>query len=156
MRSGGRRTSLQERSSRDHQSVNPGSSYRYFFRIRAVLPSGSGSLSSSKFPHPDVQSEAGRGTKFSITLPITLAIIQALVIRVTGRTYCIPLNSVLESLVRLDEANASGGRMRPSYTEKLSFGGGYGREISAKVLGRAGPKAAADMETALGRRQHRT
>jgi two-component system chemotaxis sensor kinase CheA len=47
----------------------------------------------------DVQSQPDHGTKFSITLPITLAIIQALVIRVAGRTYCIPLNSVLESLI---------------------------------------------------------
>jgi two-component system chemotaxis sensor kinase CheA len=47
----------------------------------------------------DVQSEPGHGTKFSLTLPVTLAIIQALVIRVAGRTYCIPLNSVLESLI---------------------------------------------------------
>ena len=62
------------------------------------------------------------------------------------------IESVLESLVRLDETTAAGGRLRPSYTEKLSFGGGYGREISANVLGRAGPKAAADMEAALGRR----
>ena len=47
----------------------------------------------------DVQSQPDHGTKFSITLPITLAIIQALVIRVSGRTYCIPLNSVLESMI---------------------------------------------------------
>jgi two-component system chemotaxis sensor kinase CheA len=47
----------------------------------------------------DVSSEPGCRTKFAITLPITLAIIQALVIRVAGRTYCVPLNSVLESLL---------------------------------------------------------
>jgi two-component system chemotaxis sensor kinase CheA len=46
----------------------------------------------------DLQSTRGRGTQISITLPITLAIIQALVIRVAGRTYAVPLNSVLESL----------------------------------------------------------
>ncbi|MEO6953204.1 MAG: chemotaxis protein CheA [Polyangia bacterium] len=46
----------------------------------------------------DVTSERGQGTHFSIQLPVTLAIIQALVVRVAGRTYCIPLNSVLESL----------------------------------------------------------
>ena len=46
----------------------------------------------------DVESEPGLGTRITITLPITLAIIQALVIKATGRLFCIPLNSVLESL----------------------------------------------------------
>jgi two-component system, chemotaxis family, sensor kinase CheA len=47
----------------------------------------------------DVQSEPNIGTKFTITLPITLAIISALVVRVAGRTYCIPLTVVQEALV---------------------------------------------------------
>ncbi len=47
----------------------------------------------------DVSSTAGVGTEFVITLPITLAIIQALVIGTAGRTYAVPLNSVMESLV---------------------------------------------------------
>lgn len=47
----------------------------------------------------DVATELGRGTKFSITLPVTLAIIQALVIMSAGHTFCIPLNSVLESIM---------------------------------------------------------
>lgn len=47
----------------------------------------------------DVQTEMGKGTKFSITLPITLIIIKALVVRVGGETYAIPLNSVSESLM---------------------------------------------------------
>ena len=46
----------------------------------------------------DVSSEYGIGTKFTITLPITLAIISALVVRVAGRTYAIPLSSVQEAL----------------------------------------------------------
>ena len=46
----------------------------------------------------DVQSELGQGTRITITLPITLAIIQALVVRSAGRTFAMPLNSVLESL----------------------------------------------------------
>ena len=46
----------------------------------------------------DVASEPGVGTRFTITLPITLAIIQALIVRAAGRVYAIPLNSVLESL----------------------------------------------------------
>jgi two-component system chemotaxis sensor kinase CheA len=47
----------------------------------------------------DLSSEPGQGTRLSITLPITLAIIPALVIRAAGRTYAIPLNSVLESIL---------------------------------------------------------
>ncbi|HTN54008.1 MAG TPA: chemotaxis protein CheA [Anaeromyxobacter sp.] len=44
----------------------------------------------------DLQTEKGRGTRFEITLPVTLAIIRALVVSVVGRTYAVPLNSVLE------------------------------------------------------------
>ena len=47
----------------------------------------------------DVVTDVGRGSRFSITLPVTLAIIQALVIQSAGHTFCIPLNSVLESIM---------------------------------------------------------
>jgi len=47
----------------------------------------------------DVDTVLGKGTKFAITLPVTLAIIQALVIETAGHTFCIPLNSVLESIM---------------------------------------------------------
>ncbi|HEX9757421.1 MAG TPA: chemotaxis protein CheA [Nitrospiria bacterium] len=46
----------------------------------------------------DVESEFGIGTTFSITLPITLVIIQALIVKVEKEVFAIPLNSVLESL----------------------------------------------------------
>src|SRR5581483_1188213 len=42
----------------------------------------------------DVESVPGRGTKFSITLPITLAIIQAVIVRSARRVYALPLASV--------------------------------------------------------------
>jgi len=46
----------------------------------------------------DVISENGRGSTFRITLPITLAILQALIVRSAGERFAIPLTSVEESL----------------------------------------------------------
>jgi two-component system, chemotaxis family, sensor kinase CheA len=46
----------------------------------------------------DVESEKGKGSRVTITLPITLAIIKSLIISSSGRTYAIPITSVLESL----------------------------------------------------------
>ena len=45
----------------------------------------------------DVDSVAGQGTRFTIKLPLTLAIIQALLVRVVHELYAIPLDSVIES-----------------------------------------------------------
>jgi two-component system chemotaxis sensor kinase CheA len=45
----------------------------------------------------DVDSVAGAGTRFTIKLPLTLAIIQALLVRVVDELYAIPLDSVIES-----------------------------------------------------------
>jgi two-component system chemotaxis sensor kinase CheA len=47
----------------------------------------------------DLRSEVGKGTTFTITLPITLAIISALIIRVSRQTYAIPLANVQEALM---------------------------------------------------------
>ena len=44
-----------------------------------------------------VTSEHGKGTKFSIRLPLTLAIIQGLLVRVGKEVYSIPIASVIES-----------------------------------------------------------
>jgi len=46
----------------------------------------------------DVNSVAGEGTHFSITLPISLAIIQALIVRCHRSIFALPLASVLEIL----------------------------------------------------------
>jgi two-component system chemotaxis sensor kinase CheA len=45
-----------------------------------------------------VSSEKGKGTKFIIKLPLTLAIIQGLLVRVGSEIYSIPITSVIESL----------------------------------------------------------
>ena len=46
----------------------------------------------------DILSTPGEGTTFRIMLPITLAIIQALIVRTAGEQFAIPLTSVEESL----------------------------------------------------------
>jgi two-component system chemotaxis sensor kinase CheA len=46
----------------------------------------------------DIDSERGRGTRVTITLPITLAIIKALLITAAGRSYAVPIASVQETL----------------------------------------------------------
>src|SRR6185369_13523595 len=51
----------------------------------------------------DLQSEDGIGTKVTVTLPITLAIISALVVRLGDRLFAIPLANVQEAVV-LDPA----------------------------------------------------
>lgn len=45
-----------------------------------------------------IESELGQGSTFTISLPLTLAITQALMITVDGDTFAIPLNSVSETL----------------------------------------------------------
>ncbi|GHV28435.1 chemotaxis protein CheA [Spirochaetia bacterium] len=55
-----------------------------------------------------VTSEKGRGTKFLIKLPLTLAIIQGLLVRVGEEIYSIPITSVIESL-----------RIKPSEIQKI-------------------------------------
>jgi two-component system, chemotaxis family, sensor kinase CheA len=51
----------------------------------------------------EVETVPGVGTKFIIQLPLTLAIISVLLVEVSGRTYAVPLSSVVETL-RLDDA----------------------------------------------------
>ncbi len=46
----------------------------------------------------NVKSEEGKGTIFEITLPITLAIIQSLIVKINGIKFALPMSSVLETL----------------------------------------------------------
>lgn len=50
----------------------------------------------------NIESEVGHGTRFKMKLPLTLAIIQALLVEVSGEVLAIPLVSVIET-VRINE-----------------------------------------------------
>ncbi len=45
----------------------------------------------------DVESELGRGSTFRLTIPLTLAIIRALLLRVGGQTFALPTSSIEET-----------------------------------------------------------
>lgn len=58
----------------------------------------------------DIESCVGSGTTFTIKLPLTLAIISALMVEVAGETYAVPLSGVLESIqVDADQCHEMGG-----------------------------------------------
>lgn len=50
----------------------------------------------------DVETKQGKGTKFIIKLPLTLAIITGLLVRINGETYALPMSNVIE-IVRKPE-----------------------------------------------------
>jgi two-component system chemotaxis sensor kinase CheA len=59
----------------------------------------------------DIKSEMGKGSEIILRLPLTLAIIQSLMVEIEGETYSIPLSAVIETLrVRQDEFCSVGGR----------------------------------------------
>lgn len=47
----------------------------------------------------DMETDLGQGTKFIMTLPITMVIIKALIVKVGEETFAIPISSVSESLM---------------------------------------------------------
>lgn len=48
----------------------------------------------------EVDSSPGKGTRFTVALPLTLSIINALLIQCADETYAIPLNSIVETQLR--------------------------------------------------------
>jgi two-component system, chemotaxis family, sensor kinase CheA len=52
----------------------------------------------------EIHSELGKGTTFRLMVPLTLASIQALLFRVAGRLYAVPISSVIE-ITRLAESD---------------------------------------------------
>ena len=50
-----------------------------------------------------IHSEPGQGTRFSISLPLTLAVLDGMVVSVAGETLVVPLSSILETATLTDE-----------------------------------------------------
>ena len=45
-----------------------------------------------------VRSEFGRGTRFTVTLPLTLAILDGMIVRVGSENYIVPITSIIETM----------------------------------------------------------
>lgn len=45
-----------------------------------------------------IQSEMGKGSKFTIALPLTLAILDGMIVRVAEENYIIPINNIIETM----------------------------------------------------------
>lgn len=59
----------------------------------------------------DIKSVTGEGSEFILTLPLTLAIIQSLLVAVEKETYSVPISAVLETLrVKKEDFHIIGGR----------------------------------------------
>jgi two-component system chemotaxis sensor kinase CheA len=88
----------------------------------------------------DIDTTKGKGTSFRLTIPVTLAIIQALIVSAGSERYAVPLNSVIE-IIELDQAAVesteargvvtAGGRSVPAVRLSTFFGckGGSPREV---------------------------
>ncbi|HEY7887486.1 MAG TPA: chemotaxis protein CheA [Steroidobacteraceae bacterium] len=69
----------------------------------------------------EVKSESGRGSRITITLPLTLAIVDGQSVAVGTETYIVPLISIVESM----QLKASGVTRLSGHSEVLSFRGDY-------------------------------
>jgi two-component system chemotaxis sensor kinase CheA len=91
----------------------------------------------------DVETTPGQGSVFTLRLPLTLAIIRGLLVRVNGMVYVLPLGSVVETL-RIDPSEVQSVRQRevvvirgtttPLVHMKQVFQVGQGEDTEAESL----------------------
>lgn len=96
-----------------------------------------------------VESKSGKGTKVTIRLPLTLAIIQSLLVKVSDEIYAIPLSNI-EEIVKLEESEIrtigssevlySRGRVIPLYRLSEVLGLSYKNKCNFAVIVRTGGK----------------
>jgi len=88
----------------------------------------------------EVKSEVGKGSTFTIRLPLTLAIMDGQLIKVGSDTFIIPLVSIIESLqIKKSQLNAIAGKaelynLRADYIEVIRLYHAFGIEADNKEL----------------------
>ncbi len=112
----------------------------------------------------DIETEQGRGTRITLRLPLTLAIIQALMVGAGNEYYALPLSTVIEILkVRPSEVKKVDGRsvvytrgeVYPLVylTEVLGRGTGNGRGGYSVIVALGEKKVAVMVEKLLGQEE---
>jgi two-component system chemotaxis sensor kinase CheA len=109
----------------------------------------------------DMKTRAGVGTTFRMRLPITLAVAQALRVRVAGEDYAIPLTHVSEAVELTDVAGAGLGDMLAVRSGEIPLVrlrrvlqlGGEGREVAAVIAEIGDRRAALAVDELVGREQ---
>jgi len=91
-----------------------------------------------------IASEPGRGTTFSISLPLTLAVLDGMVVEAGGETLVVPLNAIVETLTLRTEdvtrigPSATAVRVRDSFVPLLDLawllGYGAGKTADAESI----------------------
>ncbi len=91
----------------------------------------------------DIQSEVGKGTTFRIILPLSMALIDGMIIRAGGQRYVIPITAVVESLQpreeNLDYVTGRGyylnlrGKTLPVYRLTEMFKSAEGPELTQSI-----------------------
>jgi two-component system chemotaxis sensor kinase CheA len=67
-----------------------------------------------------LDAEKNRGTKFTLVLPLTIAIIQVLLVKLQNMLFALPMFSVTESVkVSTDDVSLTGGRMAIQFREHI-------------------------------------
>ncbi|MGO8988108.1 MAG: response regulator [bacterium] len=67
-----------------------------------------------------LDTEKDRGTKFTLVLPLTIAIIQVLLVKMQNMLFALPMFSVTESVkVNTDDVSLTGGRMALQFREHI-------------------------------------
>lgn len=88
----------------------------------------------------EVSSQAGKGSRFTIRLPLTLAILDGQLVRVGQQVYIMPLVSIIESLqVRAERVNVVAGRgevyrLRDEYIPIMRIHRVFGEQVRADSL----------------------
>ena len=92
-----------------------------------------------------IASQPGRGTRFTLSLPLTLAVLNGMLVRVRGQTLVLPLTSVLETAIADTAGPAGTGarlvRMRGRHVSLCDLGAVLGFSVPADRAEAAHPVA---------------